>query len=1175
MPPAPLSNAAVAALDEFIIEAEGCTGLDIRGDTSPVQGVKNLKVRQQGTSVDATVTIPDVQFVDLLFERQWGGDGFWSGQCDCDFPGKICPHLHRAAAYLRSMAAPPAVRPAAASEEDAQVAAFRALVAARMPSKWPDMSTLAAFILGWRNSRGPAHHWTVVPHMMQAGVYGSYTDRPEPTPSDLSLLDFACLWAGLLKARLQKVPWYLAILKREDASPRVQGMLKEHELEIWRDRFKSFGAVAAGAPAVSASVKELDVRIVLGDPHEATVEVRTLPGKSWRPLTRAALEKVARGQTPVIAAAQTLWQAVVAGAWQRGHNADSISCDNPAEWTGLRQCLHLPEVAARILTATGAPVLLSSTPVAWRMDEPQDGAEEYRLYLCCDGTPLDGGIGMVIQGNPPLYLLGSTLYPGPVVSGGMAASMHIPATAVESPDGLTALRRLKVPLPARLEKSIREVRLTARIRAEIHKASGADWLAVWVEAGPEGDVALRRLWHNGHWKELPANPAARDKSRAVPGAPVEVYDESALEAVPALVGTLPLKWNYSAGCFDAKVWKKMPEQLAAFFQALPAGTEVDLDDELQGLADAPQQASFHLEVAEAGIDWFDVKVVLSAQDTNLTKAEEAALLAAKGGWVKLAGKGWRKLELTVSPEQDEDLARLGLSTQQLNGESQKFHALQLADSAARRFMAAEQAEAIRRRAADLQASVAPPVPASVTATLRRYQEDGFHFLCYLSTNSFGGVLADDMGLGKTLQTLTWLEWLRKKEIARGVRPAASLVVCPKSVMDNWQAEAARFLPHFNVRIWRAGEVARLPEQLASADLHVINYAGLRSLTAPHLSFMAVILDEAQAIKNPSSESARAACGLTAAHRLALTGTPIENRLLDLWSIVNFAMPGALGNRASFGRTYDVKDDPLARRRLSARVRPFLLRRTKGQVAQDLPDRLEEDLFCAMEGMQLDLYRAELKTAQQTLLKLKSPSELNKARFNILTSMLRLRQICCDPRLLNPKAKSGDSAKLEALHDTVGPLLEEGHKVLIFSQFVTMLDLLKNSFGESGAPVFYLSGDTEDRGALVQRFQAAEGAAVFLISLKAGGFGLNLTAASHVILFDPWWNPAVEAQAIDRTHRIGQKQKVIAWRLLIKDSIEEKIRQLQKQKAGLAGDILGEERFSASLTLSDLQYLFAD
>jgi SNF2 family DNA or RNA helicase len=237
---------------------------------------------------------------------------------------------------------------------------------------------------------------------------------------------------------------------------------------------------------------------------------------------------------------------------------------------------------------------------------------------------------------------------------------------------------------------------------------------------------------------------------------------------------------------------------------------------------------------------------------------------------------------------------------------------------------------------------------------------------------------------------------------------------------------------------------------------------------------------------------------------------------------------------------------LTRSRLGARVKPFLLRRTKNRVATELPDRIQEDMFCEMEDDQRSLYRAELKRAQQMLLKVKTSQDFNDSRFNFLTSLLRLRQICCHPALINPKLKNAGSAKLEALLDLLEPLMEEGNKVLVFSQFVGMLDLLRKAIRERKWQQFYLAGETENRGQLVEDFQQARGSAIFLISLKAGGFGLNLTAASYVVIFDSWWNPAVENQAIDRTHRIGQTSKIIAYRLLVKDSIEGNIHELQKR-----------------------------
>jgi len=429
-----------------------------------------------------------------------------------------------------------------------------------------------------------------------------------------------------------------------------------------------------------------------------------------------------------------------------------------------------------------------------------------------------------------------------------------------------------------------------------------------------------------------------------------------------------------------------------------------------------------------------------------------------------------------------------------------------------------------------------------------------------------------MWLGKTLQTLAWLLWLRGQPNFSGL---PSLVVCPKSVTENWAVEAERFAEGLTVQVLPRGgcDAETLKRIRNEAGLLVINYSQMRLIDSiSSLPWHAVILDEAQYIKNPQSQTAQGACALKAEHRLALSGTPIENRLLDLWSIMTFAMPGVLGNRAAFGRDFDQRTDPLARRRLAARVRPFVLRRTKTEVAKDLPERIEEDIHCELEGEQAKLYTAELKRARAALLKIKTSQELDKARFNILTSMLRLRQICCHPALVGAQSKENSSAKLSALLDLLEPLMAEGQKVLVFSQFVEMLNLIQAEVVSRDWNHFMLTGDTEDRGTLVKNFQQTEGSAIFLISLRAGGFGLNLTAASYVVLFDPWWNPAVENQAIDRTHRIGQTSTVIAYRLVTKESIEEKIRALQTQKRAMAEDILGEESFTRALTLDDFRFL---
>jgi SNF2 family DNA or RNA helicase len=288
----------------------------------------------------------------------------------------------------------------------------------------------------------------------------------------------------------------------------------------------------------------------------------------------------------------------------------------------------------------------------------------------------------------------------------------------------------------------------------------------------------------------------------------------------------------------------------------------------------------------------------------------------------------------------------------------------------------------------------------------------------------------------------------------------------------------------------------------------------------------------------------------------------------------FAMPGVLGTRAYFKRRFDKRKDPSSQARLAARLRPFLLRRTKLQVAKDLPPRTEEEVFAGMEGIQEELYKAELKRIQKALLGLDSDEAVKKNSFAILQGLMRLRQICCHPGLIDPKWLKEESAKMSALFYLLDQLREENHKVLVFSQFVSMLDIIKTRLEVESRPFNYLTGQTKDRKGEIEKFQTTKDPSVFLLSLKAGGAGLNLTSASYVILYDPWWNPAVENQAIDRTHRIGQKNKVIAYRLLTRDTVEEKIRILQHQKTALVTNILGDEGFASNLGMEDLQFILS-
>jgi len=950
----------------------------------------------------------------------------------------------------------------------------------------------------------------------------------------------------------------------------------EHEKEItrWKDWFRRL-PVSAPPPA-EMGVLELRLAIF---PDEARLQWRTDPNADFAEFKRTQAKRFGslfdEQKLPLIHNSLILWS-LCHDNWQYG-NWWSLRYNNSDAKTTLNRLLRTELAPELIVSPDGKPYPRHDLPLRLELTLHRAKEGHYRLTLVQPDGKILSRILLILEGQPTLYLTPEGIFPGP--PGAVLANdleKHIPVEAIETPEALGYLHSAGASLPEELQRRIASIPVKITVACGIKQAHlGGDIEDILIEvtaAAPE--MQKEKFTANG-WEPISKASAQPQKTAAKNS--LTVHDRQLQSHFPDLLKQLSAKWNAYPGDWTLRLTKKTPEAFALWLKSLPPEFEVLLSKDLATLRDEPISGSVAFDIFESGIDWFDVQVKLELADTTLTPEELKLLLNSRGTYVRLGKKGWRRLQFNLSPEDDQQLARLGLHARDFSAEPQRLHALQLADEAAKKFLGPDRAEKIQRRVSDLKTRVVPPLPGGIVATLRPYQTEGFYFLAYLTTNHFGGVLADDMGLGKTLQTLAWIAWLREMPGNGQSSPHPALVVCPKSVMDNWRAEAERFYPALRVQIWRGESAEALGAACAGCDLLIINYAQLRALSPEIASvpWLAAILDEAQYIKNPDSQTAQSARALRSERKLALTGTPIENRLLDLWSIFSFAMPGILGNRADFLRRFDAKGDSLARRRLAARVRPFLLRRTKAQVASDLPDRVEEDLYCELETEQKTLYRAELKRARQLLLGLKTASELNEQRFNILTSLLRLRQICCHPALIDGKFRHAEAAKVSALEDLLEPLMAEGHKVLVFSQFVTMLNILRDKLTERGWPHFYLAGDTENRGDLVREFQSAKTGATFLISLKAGGFGLNLTSASYVVLFDPWWNPAVENQAIDRTHRIGQTRKVMAYRLLMRDTIEQKIRQLQKQKGTLADDVLGEERFAQSLTLNDLHFLFAD
>ncbi|ERJ60853.1 DEAD/DEAH box helicase [Sphingobacterium paucimobilis] len=464
------------------------------------------------------------------------------------------------------------------------------------------------------------------------------------------------------------------------------------------------------------------------------------------------------------------------------------------------------------------------------------------------------------------------------------------------------------------------------------------------------------------------------------------------------------------------------------------------------------------------------------------------------------------------------------------------------------------------------------VPMGLQAVLRNYQHEGFNWLCFLDRFGFGGCLADDMGLGKTVQVIAFLLHLKEKYAS-----APNLIVVPTSLLFNWEDELFRFAPELHVLNYNSVTRNRQEQAFSAYDVVLVSYGVLVSdiSTFKKEKFQYVFLDEGQLIKNPNSERYKAVCLLQSFNRIVLTGTPIENSTFDIYGLFSFACPGLLGNKQFFRDTYAIPIDQFEFQRraieLERRIAPFLLRRTKSQVIAELPEKTETLIYCEMGDRQRDIY-TRYEDEVRSYINSTDADSLEGDRIHVLASLTKLRQICNSPALLQEGYSAAYSVKIDVLLDQIKSKMQV-HKILVFSQFVGMLDLIKERLDHEEIAYSYLTGQSKDRKAIVSEFQSDDAIRVFLISLKAGGVGLNLTGADYVYLIDPWWNPAVENQAIDRSYRIGQDKKVTAVRLICTHTIEEKIADLQHRKQKLAGDLIGSgSAWTHNLSKQDLLHL---
>jgi superfamily II DNA or RNA helicase len=628
------------------------------------------------------------------------------------------------------------------------------------------------------------------------------------------------------------------------------------------------------------------------------------------------------------------------------------------------------------------------------------------------------------------------------------------------------------------------------------------------------------------------------------------------------------------------VLKTEPKILAFFATELPRlqqAWEVTIGARFEYVTKDIERIQPRLEIRSSGENWFDLTVELATPDGERFSASEIQRLLQSGqSAVKLKNQKRAVFDPGMLAE-FEDVLR-DCDPQQRQPGSYRIdqrHAAYLAETAR------DRGAVVTAPAAWLEAAAAsrnpgglvPPPLGALEPVMRAYQKQGVAWLSYLAKHHMGGILADEMGLGKTLQALAFLRAVGGK----------SLVVCPSSLVFNWQREAARFTPELRVLAIEGANRERLfGAPLAEARLIITSYPLLRRDAERYrgVEFTAAILDEAQHIKNPESQNAQSAGTIRARHRFALTGTPVENSVRDIWSLMHFLMPGYLGSRQDFRERFEkeIESQPggPAHRRLIKRLRPFVLRRVKRDVLEELPEKIEQVAFCELTDAQRQIY-TELTTAtRRQVSELAGGKDQGKARMLMLTALLRLRQACCDVRLLGLDDAPAEtaSAKVDLLLELLSEALDGGHRVLIFSQFVSMLTILRDALTGAGIDFCYLDGQTKDRAAEVDRFQAGQ-VPTFLISLKAGGTGLNLTAADTVVHFDPWWNPAVEAQATDRAHRIGQGRVVTSYKLIARGTVEEKILALQQRKRAVIDATLeSEQPLMEALSMDDIAELLA-
>jgi superfamily II DNA or RNA helicase len=1068
------------------------------------------------------------------------------------------------------------------------------------------LASLLAHLVNWRvRERGRAYFQTgrvrlteCGPEVARAAVSGSEEYQVSLTREGPNLWAFcpcpffaggeACkhVWATVLAADERKG------LRGPDGDlPRklmIPGQIKERAQPAlpppptWRDSLNELAASPRPTPTRdSASGREilylLDVPVTVKNQR---LSVQLLagyrnPDGSWEKLSPLAMSRddIAGLPDPADQTSLSLLASLGEG-WSRW-SMPSYSSQVPA------RC-EIPPAAASVLlpllSATGRfrarrnkdsnlsePVVLEEGApweVCLEVREEEGGGCRLTASLRRGDQRLTAETSPVVLGSSGFLLAGGRV--SRLADGGFRwASLLNPENALRVPaqdrDELLArllaspnLPRLELPESMRFE----ETRGIPRPRLRLlppswHRGSPRAELSFLYEGSevPAGSP-VRGVYHQPERRFLLRDPEA---------------EWQCADRLPDL-GFRPDTDSLSGGTSALKIHPgRVPKAVSAL---LAEGWSVEADGKLYRTA-----GRFQMSVS-SGVDWFDLHGEADFEGTTVRLPELLAALRKGQKFVPLSDGS-----LGLIPEEWlrklAPVARLG----QAEGDHLRFRSVQavlldawLADDP--EVTSDETFERARQRLHGFAGIAPAKAPPGFQGELRGYQRTGLGWLHFLREFGFGGCLADDMGLGKTVQVLALLESRRAEP---GLPP--SLVVVPRSLVFNWISEAAHFTPRLRVLDYTGAGRAREGDPFAGCDVVLTTYGTLRKDVAAlrQMEFDYLILDEAQAIKNSDSQTAKAARLLRGRHRLALTGTPVENHLGELWSLLEFLNPGFLGASPTFRQHADALRAPSPENRgmLARALRPLILRRTKEAVAPELPAKLEQTLYCELPPRQRRLYD-ELRDHYRASLGSRIGEQgLGRSKILVLEALLRLRQAACHPGLIDSKRAGESSAKLDLLLPQLREVLDEGHKALVFSQFTSFLAILRQQLDAEKVPYLYLDGRTRDRQEKVEAFQSEPESRLFLISLKAGGLGLNLTAADYVYLLDPWWNPAVEAQAIDRAHRIGQVRPVFASRLVARDTVEEKILELQKTKRDLADAVIQADRSLISgLSREDLEMLLS-